>query len=247
MLWLECICLHHHGVRAVGARLYGRRRSVAQMAHGMRPLSNQRKDERSLTNKQVPPVIDPQASLTWYVVVVSPRMEANAEKALQDRRFTTYVPQETYWARHRMRNRVIKIERQKPLIPGYLFLGFSAANTWYSLRDVDGVTGVISSNGSPCQVPVCEVKRLADLERRGWFDERRRSELSSDATHPAYQIGDQVLITGETPLKGFTGLVRSHSTAQKVEILISILGRFTPAIIPIQNVSRVDPQRIDAS
>lgn len=218
----------------MGGRLFGRRRSVARMAQEI-SLSPER-SERPLPDKPVPPVIDPEASLAWFVIVTAPRSEGRAEKALRHLHFTPYVPLKTYWERRKVHSRLIKIERQKPLIPGYLFLGFGPDNNWYNLRKVDSVVGVLSNNGAPGQISAHEIKRLADLERDGWFDERRRPRFEDTSSHPPYRTGDQVLITGGSPLSGLSGLFRSGSTRQRVKILITMFGRLTPMVLPIDKI-----------
>jgi transcriptional antiterminator NusG len=197
-------------------------------------------DDHPLPSKRAPPTINPEDSLAWYVIVTAPRSEEKAEKALQDLGFTTYVVRETYWTRRKVHNRFFKTERQKPLIPRYLFLGFAPDNNWYSLREVGSVSGVLSSDGMPRRVAAHEVKRLADLEREGWFDERRRTSLGYTADGPPYQAGDQVRIAGESPFAGLAGLVRTASARQKVDILVSIFGRLTPTIVPISAIERIE-------
>ena len=219
--------------------MYGRKLSAkATAAHNfIVPVRQRSEVPLDKEKRREPPLIDtdPAAPIIWYGIVTAPGQENKAEEELRKLGFTCcYIPRETYWTTHRAGKRVTKRERQKPLIPRYLFLAFEPGDTWYGVKEAEGVSGVLSNHGTACPIPAKAIAKLADRERGGWFDERKRRALETGTEAP-YAAGDQIRIIGENAFHSFPATVE-NCDATTVELLVAIFGRMTPMALPIDQV-----------
>lgn len=172
--------------------------------------------------------------------------ESKVEDELAKMGFTlTYVPRETYWTSRLVQNRTIKTERQKPLIPRYVFLAIgSEVAPWYEISLVQDIVGVLSIAGIPRPVPARELARIATMEKQGWFDDRKRLGLELAAGRPIFEEGDQVRITGENAFAGLEALLAADSTTDsRVNLLVSMFGRMTPIVLPMSDIELVKAKR----
>lgn len=225
----------------MGAKLYGRQMSAAATQAWNFTIKLKQRSEIPLEIKHTPPVMDPEA--VWYALITAPQREDKAERELhKSPGLVTYVPRETYWTARQVQKRTLKTERQKPLIPRYVFI--TGAINWFAISRIEEVAGVMAFSGVPRQVPTRELARLAEREREGWFDERRRLALELAKTGPTYQVGDLIRITGaDNPFKSLDGLVDADSTEERVTILVSIFGRETPMVLPLSEIEMVTPTK----
>lgn len=94
-------------------------------------------------------------------------------------------------------------------------------DAWYVIRNTRGVTGFVGPESKPLP--------LSDEEVISLGIEQRRIEVN-------FEVGDLVNII-DGSLSGFSGLVKSIDIEnEKVEVLISMLGRETPAEVGIFEV-----------
>jgi transcription antitermination factor NusG len=222
----------------MGAALYGQRMTAAAtQAHHFASSIKSRKEVPLGDSKREAPVIDPAAPVTWYAIITAPRAETKAEKGLREAGFVhIYVPRLTYWVSRTLYRHTTRYECQRALFPRYLFLGFEEVNHWYGLETIDGITGVMCNDGKACPIPAKCLAPIAEQEREGWFDERRRPLLER-AAGPILSAGDQIRITGEgNPFVSFPAIVAEDTSSDVVRIEIAIFGRLTPMVVPISDV-----------
>ena len=107
------------------------------------------------------------------------------------------------------------------LFPGYVIVKMIMTDdSWYIVRNCNGVTGFVGDATDPWPLSDAEVEKMG-LES----DE---TEVSKDLTLD-YAVGDNVEITAG-PLEGFAGLVEKIDMKnQKVFVKVSMFGRETPA------------------
>ncbi len=84
-------------------------------------------------------------SLTWYALKSRPNCERKAESSLKDRGFSVYVPMETRWRRSKAKDK--RERHDRPLIPGYMFVGLSDGASLYFALQADGVASVVGWGG----------------------------------------------------------------------------------------------------
>lgn len=205
-------------------------------------------------DRVVPPEISD--TETWFAVTVGPRSERRTLASLMDAKIACYVPMETYWVEAVKLKLKQKRETQRPILPGYVFLHVPTdSGLWYDLkakhrdgRNVHGIGGVIMNDGQPCQIGAKLLRQLANEERDGWFDERRRRALEMERnpslSGPLLKAGENLKIVGGA-FATYEGKAEVDSTSENVRALIDIFGRPTLVVVPldqVENLSR-DVQR----
>lgn len=153
------------------------------------------------------PIIENEPGKGWFCIVTTPQGEYHCADGLSEEGIATYVPTETHWQRRRKGKETYPTELQRPLLRGYVFALLSLpiaregnSGTTYELppswapifeRDAWGqsrlkVLHVLGLRGKPVPMPLeylnaegqrCGLAPLAEEERAGWFDERKRSAL----------------------------------------------------------------------
>lgn len=117
-------------------------------------------------------------------------------------------------------------EYDRKLFPGYVLIKMVVTDdTWYVVRNTQGVTGFVGPASKP--VP------LTDEEVASLGVEKSTVEL-------AYKVGDRVRIVSG-PLEGFEGIVDDIDIPNgNVRVVISMLGRETPADMDLEQIVLAD-------
>lgn len=106
-----------------------------------------------------------------------------------------------------------KRDVERKIFPGYVLVKMIMTDdTWFTIRNIRGVTGFVGSSSTP--VPLTEDEVLA------LGVEKRTVEVN-------YAVGDTVSIVNG-PLEGFSGKVEEIDVEKNVvRVLLSMLGRET--------------------
>ncbi|GJE77227.1 transcription termination/antitermination NusG family protein [Methylorubrum suomiense] len=156
------------------------------------------------------PIIENEPGMGWFCIVTNPQGEFHCADGLSDAGIATYVPTETYWQRRKKGKEAYPTELQRPLLRGYVFAllplpiarqgnsgtTYELPPSWSPLFARDGwgqsklkVHHVLGLHGVPVAMPLeyknadgqrCGLAPLADEERLGWFDERKRPVLVAE-------------------------------------------------------------------
>ena len=157
----------------------------------------------------------------WFVVRTHPNGEFKALAHILRQGFDGYLPRYIKRRRHARKTENV----QKPLFPGYLFVGMDPERArWRVLNSTVGVSELICHSGQPAAVPD-EV-----------IDDIRRHEDESGyvilGEHAGLQKGDRVRIT-EGSLSDQVGIFDAPSDQQRVFMLLDLLGRQVRIKMPI--------------
>lgn len=166
----------------------------------------------------------------WYVVHTysgyETKVKKNIEKmvenrGMQDLIFEIVVPTED---RIEMKDgkRVIKT---KKMFPGYIIIKMIVTNeSWYLVRNTQGVTGFVGHGSDPIPLTDEEVTRMG-IEK---------IYLDIDI-----KVGDTVrLISG--PFEGFMGTVKEvNKKKQTLTVIVSFVGRDTPVEVEFGQIDRL--------
>ena len=162
----------------------------------------------------------------WYVVHTKPRKESLAEANLQRQDFETCLP----WHKRATRNRGIWRETIEPLFPRYLFLRIDPnQQTVAPIRSTLGVSTLVTFG-----------HRLAPVSDDIIDDIRQNADAQTGVQRaPEHQFnrGDAVAITAG-PFGGLQGVFETSSSAQRVAVLLDILGKSAKVVL---NQSHVEP------
>ncbi|MSO89947.1 MAG: transcriptional activator RfaH [Rhodospirillaceae bacterium] len=161
----------------------------------------------------------------WYVVSTRPQKEERAREHLSRQGYDVYLPR---WRKRRSHARRIEWV-PAPLFPRYLFVGFDIGLTrWRAIHSTIGVSHLVSNGGMPLPMP------------NGIIEDIRAREADSGLIEikPAFRKGQSVIV-GEGPFLDQVGLFERMDDAERVTILLSLLGRDVRVKVPVHSIRAV--------
>lgn len=156
----------------------------------------------------------------WYVAETHPQAEARALENLARQGYAAYLPR--YWKRRRHARRTDTVKA--PLFPGYLFVCMDVAKTrWRAIRSTIGIRHLICEGEKPVPVPHGVVEDI----------QAREDEAGLVPVPPPvpFQPGEELRVT-EGPLRDQTGWFQRVADRERIVILMSLLGRQVPFVVP---------------
>lgn len=166
----------------------------------------------------------------WYVVHTYSGYENKVKtsidrmveyRGMQDLIQEVVIPTED---RIEIKDGVKKVKTRK-LFPGYVVIKMIVDNeTWYLVRNTEGVTGFVGHGSDPIPLTKEEIVRMGI--------EKMKIDLD-------IEVGDTIRIIGGV-FEGQLGIVEAvNPEKQIVKVKISMFGRDTPAEIEFSQVSRL--------
>ncbi len=161
----------------------------------------------------------------WYVVhtytgyenkVMTDLEKMVENRGMQDLIFEMKVPTEEIYNADTGKTSIQKT------FPGYVFIKMIVTDdSWYVVRNINGVTGFVGPGSKPVPLTDKEIQNIG-VEKRSVVTK--------------YSVGDTVNIT-DGPLKGFSGKVTEIDNAEScVHVTISMFGRETSAELDFNQV-----------
>lgn len=156
----------------------------------------------------------------WFAVLTKSRSEAVAQLHLQRQGYECLFPR---------LGRVLRtargIERRiESLFPRYVFLRTDPGERSLApVRSTRGVAGLVRFAGEPARVPDSVIERI-----------RQRMGDSDGLVHlsaPDYAAGQAVRVT-EGPLMGWDGVFMAAEGADRVRLLLDLLGSTREVVLP---------------
>lgn len=166
----------------------------------------------------------------WYVIHTYSGYENKVKDSLeklvenrnmQDLVLEIVVPTETVVEHRETGNKT----REKKVFPGYVLVKMIVTNeSWYLVRNAQGVTGFVGQGSEPIPLTDEEIRRLGI--------EKIEIELNIEP-------GDMVkIISG--PFKGFTGVVEEvNAEKQTLKTKVDMFGRATPVELEFNQVDKL--------
>ncbi len=167
----------------------------------------------------------------WYVVHTysghENKVKANIEKLVENRGMQDLVLQVIVPTEDRVElkdnTRVVKTRK---IFPGYVIVKMIVTNeSWYLVRNTQGVTGFVGEGSEPIPLTDEEVRRLG---------------IEKTVIVLNINVGDTVkIISG--PFKGFTGLVEEvNADRQTLRTKVDMFGRATPVELEFDQVDKLN-------
>ena len=167
----------------------------------------------------------------WYVVHTysghENKVKANIEKLVENRGMQELVLQVIVPTEDRVElkdnTRVVKTRK---IFPGYVIVKMIVTNeSWYLVRNTQGVTGFVGEGSEPIPLTDEEVRRLG---------------IEKTVIVLNINPGDTVkIISG--PFKGFTGLVEEvNADRQTLRTKVDMFGRATPVELEFDQVDKLN-------
>ena len=163
--------------------------------------------------------------LLWYVVATKPRQEAVAQDHLIRQGYSTLLP--TVHFRKRRRGKWQQVT--EPTFPGYVFVGLEPGrDDMAPIRSTQGCRDLVRFGQQPAVVPeqIMQALRLSANAQLS-LDEERKDPFSP---------GDVVTIE-EGPFQGLSAIYCMKKGADRVQLLMSLLGGAQRIDIDINSVS----------
>ena len=155
----------------------------------------------------------------WYVVRTRPHAEAKAAFHLERQGFVTYLPR--YLKRRRHARRIETVAA--PLFPRYLFVAADlATQCWRAIHSTLGVSQLVCNGEAP--VPVADA-----ILQQFWCRHDNTGYVRLE-TAPRFAPGDKVRVA-DGVFSACLGLFQGVTDAQRVAILIDLLGRRVKVVI----------------
>lgn len=159
----------------------------------------------------------------WFVVYTKARQEQVAVENLARQGFEAYCPSIAITKRRKGQLASI-IE---PFFPRYIFLNFDlVSDNWAPLRSTRGVANLVKFGGIPQQVPESLVTALKDNEN---------SDNLQIVAEKTWKKGDSVEIE-QGPFAGYRCLFESERSADRVSVLLDIVGKPTRTTLQRQDL-----------
>ena len=164
----------------------------------------------------------------WYVVHTQPRNEGLATEHLARQGFEVLFPR--YLKR---RNHARKVDYvAAALFPRYIFVSFDInEGGWRVIRSTRGVIDLVRDNTSPVAVPSAIIEEVRMRQDNDGFVVLGK--------HLNLQRGSRIRI-GDGPFMNYEALFESYRDANRVLVLLSLLGRSVYVDVPVAAVAPLD-------
>ena len=117
-------------------------------------------------------------------------------------------------------------EYERKVFPGYVLVKMVMNDeTWYIVRNIQGVTGFVGSTSEPLPLTQAEIEKLG-VEKR--------------VVHTDYKKGDSVRFVASN-MSGFVGVVDEvYPESAKMKVVVSMFGRETSVEVSFEQVAPVE-------
>lgn len=150
----------------------------------------------------------------WYMIRMHPNYELKAERQLNERGISVYLPKEKRTIKGSWNRR---IARTVPVFPGALFVPDFEADITRLKNAADGIGGFVKYCGQALKISLATMAQLRRFEAR-------RNGISEERN---FKIGQAIRII-EGPFDLLEGRIERLDTRYRVVVLIEILAQLVP-------------------
>ncbi|HTN99808.1 MAG TPA: transcription termination/antitermination protein NusG [Microthrixaceae bacterium] len=128
-----------------------------------------------------------------------------------------------------------KVISQKKMFPGYLLIRCTLDDdSWYVIRNTDGVTGFVGAGNRPSPLSRKDVENFIPSEDGPTDEAPKRSRPRLE-----YELHETVRVK-EGPFADFSGeIVEINEDHLKMKVLVNIFGRETPVELEFSQVAKL--------
>ena len=159
----------------------------------------------------------------WYLVFTKVKSELKAKEHLTRQGYTTYLPM----TQKKIRRNGKYIHTTAPFFSRYLFIRLNTdADNWSPIRSTIGVACIVRFGGLPAVVPEGLINVLRQQENETGLQDNIEKQL---------QLGDKVMVL-DGPFAGYQGVFQQATGAERVAILLDIVGRNTAVTLSMHDL-----------
>ena len=165
---------------------------------------------------------------TWYVLEVAGQRELEVTAKLREAGYLSMLPCERRYRKTRSKQgKPVLMPYLYPLMPGYVFAGFTGTVPWAKIKATRHIWGVVSfeEDGSPT--------RLTDRD----IDKIRTMAKDAKPSGGSLKEGDRTRITSG-PFASLEGLAVALGRS-KVTVSLVLFGAEREIDVPVGNVEKV--------
>lgn len=165
-------------------------------------------------------------SRQWFAIRTQPRKEELAQTHYGRQGFVTYLPLILSVRRHARRIDQV----QRPLFPGYIFLHLSMEErNWTTIGSTIGAIGPVRFGEYYPQVPDWVIEGMRAHEDEKGLIRRRNAQ---------FKPGDRVTVIWNY-VEELEGIFQATRGEERALILLEILRRQVPTVVPIMALTKV--------
>lgn len=175
---------------------------------------------------------------TWFVLRSAVRGEEKAVASIREARIegvSIYLPRMKLERKDRRTN--VYREIVKPLMVGYLFVGFDPRKKHFgAVANCDYVYDFVKVRGEPIPVPAIEIAKIEEAEIDYRFDDTRKARIHRKeeaktrklTTEMKFPPGKEVFVTDAShPFVDFHAVVEEVTKTGNIRALVNLFGRAT--------------------
>lgn len=159
----------------------------------------------------------------WYLAQIKPNAFQIAERNLRRQGFAVFAPTLAQTVRRMGRT----IAEQRPLFPGYLFVGFAPETApWRAINGTYGVSRLVSFSAAvPAEVPLAIVSGLI----------ARCDDAARLLPPKVFAPGTEVQLIGG-PFADFVATVEAMAPDRRVWVLLECMGQTARVAVPVEGL-----------
>lgn len=149
----------------------------------------------------------------WIAAYTGPNAEIAVRDAVAGMAYPVLLPTALVEMTHARQTMMVN----RPVFPRYAFIGVPHGMSWYPLKAVTGVAGILSSDNEPRAVPAKQIELLKAAMQADAFTEAQR---------PDFHEGQAVQVrVGKTTVAAFVAEINAALPAKRIEVLFSMFGK----------------------
>lgn len=172
-----------------------------------------------------------EAIRVWIALYTAPNAEIAVRNAVlglhAENPYEVLLPTGMVEMMHARRKMMV----DRPVFPRYVFAGIPHGRSWYPLKSVTGVAGVLSSNSEPQSLNPRAVSLLRAAMEADAFTEEKTSP---------FKAGDRVkVLVGQTPVEAFVESVGRLLPGQRIDVMFRMFGKEHRRSVPVDQLRAV--------
>jgi len=163
----------------------------------------------------------------WYVVFTRPKNETVAVENLKNQGFASYLPMASMKKRRASGMHLVV----EPLFPRYVFVALKkGVHNFSKIRSTRGCVDLVRFGFEVVPLPMGFVESLQAAENADGLIDLQASKQLEQGTRVSLQAG---------PFEGLVGELRNYKSADRVVIMLDLMGKKTAVEVPADSVEKI--------
>ena len=164
---------------------------------------------------------NPKDNYHWHLLQTKSRQERKAAQELEQQNITVFLP----LYRFEKIIKGVKVKKEEPLFPGYLFIELDIKNTnWTSVRSTRGVSNFVGFGSGPAIVDQTIINKLREIDllpKQSYFN-----------------AGEKIRVAGG-PLEGLSAIFQAENGSSRSYVLLEFMQQNQYLCIDNQLIEKI--------